>query len=785
MLPITNILGETFLLNGIPQVDRGKKVNGEKTISFRVFPTEENKHAFNSVENETKVEFENEKYIIKKVQGKNIGQTFYKTVEAVHVFFDDMINCFQYDLHSGSQTFFAAMTKVFEPTSSSSNPYTFTIQDSFAAETFENFGRDNCLSLFQNAIARYEAEFEVVGNNVFIKRKIGADTGFQLRWKSNIKAIDKEVDTQGLSTYIKGFGGTPNEAGVYPITREYDSNIEKFGLKVAQAVYDEATSTIEGMDARLRKELISEPQLSITVDIATVEGEVKNEGDTGFIIYEPMDIKVAARVVEISETFEYIDLRWKAVKSNVTLSNFKNKLSDAITRFGQTSKQVDRLFQGIEKLPYNVLPEAVRRASDAINNSFTEIQYPVTGGFLLQDPNNNNLMVRITSTGVGLSQDGGATYKTAMTGLGIVADEIIAGILQGMTFLSDDGTSTMWVQGGDIRLTDSASGRNTNINALGMVGFNEAGEIQFQANKTWVTSSILGTNTTNVYLAAEANGEARIVDINGIPGNGLVDSYNYLPIRASGIYGNFWNINPASGNNAQNLYARPLSDGEVRVTANSTTDLYRDLRARNVYANAVENNLLFGESVHMYVRSRAAGEVRATAAGTSDEYVPVRASGFYGAFLDTPETHVYIRPAGDPGEARVTVRGGTDVYQPIRAKDFITDTSVRENKKNIENYELNTLDIIRKSSAYLYNRKTDKEGARKQLGLMIDELPEVTHSDAADSFALYALSAFNFKGNKDVLAEVDRVRTDFEEYKTFSTNTINELLKRVEALEAT
>lgn len=430
MLPITNIAGETFLLNGINQVSRSKKVNGEKTITFVVVPTEENEHAFAAVDNQSTIKFDNEKYIIKKIQEKNVGASSIKSVEAVHVFFDDLINAFQYNLHTGSQTFFAALTRVFEPTLETDNPYTFAIEDSFTSKTFENFGRDNSLALFKTVLERYEAEFEVTGNHVSIKRKIGNDTGFQLRWKSNIKAIDKEVDTQNLSTYIKGYGGTPNEAGVYPVVREYDSNIDKFGLKVAHAVYDEATSTIAGMDARLRKELISEPQLSITVDIATVEGEVKNEGDTGFIIYEPMTIKVSARAVELAETFEYIDRSWRAVKTNVTLSNFKNRLSDHVTRFGQTSKQVDRLFAGLEKLPYNVLPEAIRLAAEAINNSLTEVQYPVGQGIVLQDPNNPNNMVRLTSAGIGLSTDGGVTYRSALTGAGIVTNELVAGIIR-------------------------------------------------------------------------------------------------------------------------------------------------------------------------------------------------------------------------------------------------------------------------------------------------------------------------------------------------------------------
>ncbi|MGH2319404.1 prophage endopeptidase tail family protein [Planococcus sp. SE5232] len=425
MISITDIGGEVHLLNGIKQINRAKKVNGEKTLSFVVVPTESNKHAFDVVINESLIKFENENYVIKKTQEKNVGNTYIKSVEAVHVFFNDMINSFQYNLHNGSQTFFAALTRVFEPT-----PYSFSIVDSFTAETFENFGRDNCLSLFKNVLERYEAEFEVIGYQVYLKRKIGADTGFQLRWKSNIKAIDKEVDTQGLSTVIKGFGGTPSEAGVYPIQREYRSNVEFFGEKHAAAVYDEATSTAAGMDARLRRELIDEPQLSITVDIAAVEGEVKNEGDRGFIVYEPMKITVEARVVELTETFEYINRRWRAVKTAVTLSNFRNRLTDVLTRFGQTTKRVDRLFDGNEKLPYNVLPEAMRIAAEAINNSLTEIKYPPNQGIVLQDPNNPSRMVRLTSAGIGLSDDGGTSYRTAMTGAGIVTNELVAGVIR-------------------------------------------------------------------------------------------------------------------------------------------------------------------------------------------------------------------------------------------------------------------------------------------------------------------------------------------------------------------
>lgn len=427
MLPIKDLNGDTHLVTNIKQIVRHKKVNGEKTIQFVSIPDKHDADGFDAINNESTFIFQNEPYIIKNINEKSVGDVSIKQVDTVHTFFNDMINCQQYNLHTGSQTFFAALTRVFENT-----PYSFSIVDSFTAKTFENFGRDNCLSLFKNVLERYGAEFEVIGTTVYLRTEIGAKTDFQLRWKSNIKGINKQVNTDGLATKIRGFGGKPNETtGVYPVDETYISpNLGLFTELLADAVYDERLSTIAGMQEHLQKTLVDEPQLSITVDIAEVNGDVKNEGDRGFIIYEPMRVKLESRCVEITETFECVNGKWVVIKTDVTLANLRNKLSDITTRFAQTAKTVNRLFAGNEVLPYNVLPEAIRLASEAINNSLTEIQYPVGQGIILQDPVNPLIMVRLTSAGIGLSIDGGTTYRTALTGAGIVTNELVAGVIR-------------------------------------------------------------------------------------------------------------------------------------------------------------------------------------------------------------------------------------------------------------------------------------------------------------------------------------------------------------------
>ncbi|MED2978186.1 phage tail protein [Bacillus swezeyi] len=421
MLPITDLSGNTEPVPILKNFTRTRKVNGEKTLTFYVLPTHE--QAWGMVETQSIVEFDGEEYVIKKVKEKNAGQLSIKQVEAVHRFFDDMIGCQQYDIHNGSMTFAAALTMVFSPT-----PYTFNIIDSFYAETFENFGRDNCLSLFKKVLDRYGAEFRIEGKTVYLEREIGSKTDFQYRYRHNIKVIDKEINTNNLATYIRGYGGKPDDKGNYPIEREYTSpNAKIFGIIEADAVVDERITTVEGMDNRLKKTLIDEPELSITINevdlrAAGHSGAAINEGDYGFIIYEPMGVDVEARIVEIKETF---DVNFKPINRTVTISNITESQTDAMTRFSRTSKQFNRLMNGQETLPYNVLDEAVRQATEALQSAQTELVFD--NGIIAVDPTNSNRLVLFNSAGLGVSSDGGQTFENAITYLGVNTNVLTAG----------------------------------------------------------------------------------------------------------------------------------------------------------------------------------------------------------------------------------------------------------------------------------------------------------------------------------------------------------------------
>ncbi|MDC3412512.1 phage tail protein [Terrihalobacillus insolitus] len=456
MIPITDVNGNSELLTNT-KIKRKRKVNGEKTLSFFVVPDESNKHSFPLVDSESIIEFNNEEYVIKVVKEKNAGQKTIKQVEAVHRFFHDMINAYQYDLHNGSMTFSDDLTFVF-----SNTPYTFSIIDTFYAESFQNFGRDNCLSLFKKVIERYGAEFRVEGTHVYLEREIGSKTDFQYRYKHNVKTIDKEINTHNLATIIRGYGGEPDDNGVYPIEEEYISpNYDKFGEMHAPAVVDERITTIDGMQDRLQKDIVDEPQLSLTIDIVDLRSagynyNTANEGDYGFIIYEPMSVDIEARIVEINEDFDY---NLKPIKTAVTISNLRQNATDVMTRLSQTSKTVDRLMRGQEKIPYNVLDSAVKNATESLQSAQTELEFE--NGIIARDKNDPNLLVLFNSNGIGISTDGGATFTEAITSDGFVLSAGAIGQLEANNIKI--GVDSTYENGYDPTTKETPSGAQSKV----------------------------------------------------------------------------------------------------------------------------------------------------------------------------------------------------------------------------------------------------------------------------------------------------------------------------------
>ncbi|MGH1270518.1 phage tail spike protein [Bacillus pretiosus] len=415
-LTITDLQGDTEILTGFKSFKLNRRVNGEKIISFLILPTEGNQHSFPMVQEEHKVEFKDETYVIKSLTERTIGNTYYKQVECIHDFFVNMINKQKYEVRDGSMQFLDALDFVFKDTG-----YQPIAIENFYAKDFQNFGKDNRLALLKKVLERYKAEMSIDKNQVRFQTKIGEDTDFQFRYNFNIKTFERNVDTKNLATYIRGYGADG-------LMREYTSpNKEKFGFLEATQINDDRFTTTEGLDRALREAIQDAPLVSITVDFVDLRKAgypyiVPNEGDRVLLIYEPMDVDIETRIMEIEEEY---DANLDPISCRVTLANYRKDFAGTLLQ--NVNKTLGEIVTDDGKIKNSVLDEAVRIASEAIKSAQTELLFE--NGILAKDKENPNNLVAFNSAGLGISRDGGKTFKQALTYKGLVTDAGFIGFI--------------------------------------------------------------------------------------------------------------------------------------------------------------------------------------------------------------------------------------------------------------------------------------------------------------------------------------------------------------------
>jgi hypothetical protein len=231
---VTNLAGQSEMLTDFNNLTRKRRVNGERSLSFFVMETQSNAHAFPLVCEESIVEYAGDQYRIKNVDERTIVSTPVKDVTASHVFFD-IVDVYHYDvLKPGTKTISEMLSYVLGGTG-----WTFSVIDAFGTITLEedeDFGNDNALALFQKTLELFQAEFDLSGTDVRIRTKIGSTPDFQFRFKHNIKTLSRTVNTNDLSTYIKGYGKQTDLKDIFDTPKNYDSRT---------GTWTDATATIQ------------------------------------------------------------------------------------------------------------------------------------------------------------------------------------------------------------------------------------------------------------------------------------------------------------------------------------------------------------------------------------------------------------------------------------------------------------------------------------------------------------------------------------------------------------
>lgn len=420
MLLLTDLQGNKTNLVSFTDLRRKRAVNSDRSITLVVYYADVDNDAYDMVQEETQIRLDGETYIIKMVEEEGIGASKMKTVSAIHEFFCNMIDGYFYEAINGTYQLHTMCFRIFEETG-----YTYQVVDEFDSVRWDNFGDDNRLALFQKVLDAYGAEFELAGSLVRLKKQVGADTDFQLRFGFNTDAIEKTIDTTNLTTYVKGYG-KPTSTGGYEVQGEYFSpNVPLYGIRHAKPVRDDRITSTSTLNAAMKRAVSDAPVLSFKLAYKVLIDQgydgVPNEGDRMYLIYIPLLINAWVRVLEVEDFF---DNNLDIVDMSITIANKRKNIIDSQVQFSQTSKEVSKVFTPTGAVKDDVLSTDVKAAVSAVQSAQKEVVFD--NGLRLIDSEDNAKRVVFAAAGIGITNDGGVTpYRTALTGDGLNADVVI------------------------------------------------------------------------------------------------------------------------------------------------------------------------------------------------------------------------------------------------------------------------------------------------------------------------------------------------------------------------
>lgn len=440
------------------------ELNGNQKLSATILPSKVNRQFINDIsEMWVIVDHDGTEYKIIYSKRQGTGELLKVDIRAIPLFFDDFDTQRIYERYDEHMTDTEYFSLVFD-----GSGYNYVLNGTFYAQDFEGLGDgETRLSMFKKGLERYKAEFRISGNTVYLENQIGRDTQFQYRYKLNASNIVQEIDAAEMYTYARGYGDyeeggnedAENNAG---LIQEYTSPLANvIGIREAPPIKNGKITTTETMDEQLKTLVDESLKISVSADIHDLRRQgyplaQPQLGDRTFLIDERIGLNEEVRVVNMSVTKD-----WRGEVTALNLTFGSQGLSKRYqSNLKASTDSINQLLEGKIKLPYSVLDNAVAEATEALQSAQTELTFS-DNGILATDKNDPNNVVLFNSAGLGVSDDGGETFKNAITGNGInanvitagtmLADRIAGGILQSL-----NGNTHLDLNTGDWKLDGTA-----------------------------------------------------------------------------------------------------------------------------------------------------------------------------------------------------------------------------------------------------------------------------------------------------------------------------------------
>lgn len=367
------------------------------------------------------------------------------------------------------------------------------------------------------------------------------------------------------------------------------------------------------LDALKKARESSRPQVSYNISVMRVScldefkskvfhlGDITYIEDPDFFGYVIVNgIRTPYReIVRISEITSNFD---EPEKDTFKVQNYKTEFEDLFQRINNSSQvfrysaggynRINSLIESNGLIKESVLQDSLQASRVSYNTTNENIKQDATG-LVLSDATDASKKTKITSGGVFVSQDGGATWKNVVNEKGLATSQLTKGIIntRNINLMDEDHTSFRWDQNGISAYdTTTSSGidpsRYVRFDHLGLYGMNNNNAIPSNVTDVWNEANF-GLTWDGLFIKNGSIYTGKIYSSgnkDGLSVYGAEDGISFYTMEA---------IDPRIQSFESNQTYYEYSSGQYIVTADSTPKIYY-YPSHDTYAQLEHNVFVSG-----------------------------------------------------------------------------------------------------------------------------------------------------------------------------------------------
>lgn len=409
------------------EIEKTDAVNGEKSLSGTIYFGQDVK---SNIAKGWTLSFLDEEYVVVTYTKNDKENTV--AFSAVQAFFYKMSKTGFYEKWNGSHPFASYLDALFAGTG-----YTYDNTASVAAFEKQDWGMSDRLSLFNDVIDQANVEFYVEGTVVHVVPAMGSDLSTIVRKKFNLDTAEIQTDNTSFATYGRGYGAysKPDDTTSKRLEVEYKSPLydyyyPKFGAIEAIPVADERYTIADNLLTAVKDKVDKSWAISLTLNLVDLQSvgykyAMAKPGDYITVIDENLNFSDKVRIIKVTSDYDIRGTRTKTEVECGSLSFAEQQKTSQST--------LSNVAAGKIPVPNEWLTSQVQLATNSLLAARTQLSF-TDQGIIAVDKSDANKVVILNSAGLGVSTDGGQTFKSAVTADGVVAERIVGNLISGVAF---------------------------------------------------------------------------------------------------------------------------------------------------------------------------------------------------------------------------------------------------------------------------------------------------------------------------------------------------------------